>query len=192
MKPRLSLCVVVPGNQSSCPKKIGIFMLSVNSPGTILCNMDSVPCKPKVANLSKCWNSGVPKTLVENTEDELKAPGFLCGCGRLLFVTRDRQIDRCVVEQFSVSVIDVAHPHCAPGSEGRRAVLFLTFQPPRTKTQCDGGTPVSRQKLIFLLPKVVMKKTHVNKMSVDFLADKFVECSGDRASLCGATDHTPE
>jgi len=165
-----------PQIPNQLPEKIGIFMLSANSPGTILYNMDGVPDPPTMADLRECLGPSVPKTIEVAAE-------WLSSIGRIFFATRDRRVERGVVEQFSVSLFDTANPHCAPRSKGHRAVLFLTFQPPGTETACDGYAPYSRQRFIFEL----MQEAH-RQQDVDFLGEKYVEYVRESALLHGAID----
>lgn len=190
-------CDVQQPPAGQLPEKFGVCVLSANSHGTIVYNMEGVPDNVTVKDLEKHWGDKVSR-LLKILGANPEAVGLLSGCGRLFFATKERRVERGVVEQFSVSVLDGAHPHCAPESKGHRAVLFFTLQPPPNEDDNEadnnnlynGDTQVSRQKLVFLLYEQLLGSGHEHDEDLTFLANKFMEYVIESATLYGSVDHT--
>jgi len=181
----------IPSAISFPSEKFGIAMLSKGANGTIFYNMEGLPSSPTATDVKHLWKDA-PHALVDKLFEIKSARELLDGYGQLLFASHDRRVEPGEVPQFSISIFNGSHPHCAPAASGGvRSVLFFVLKPPHLDDAYNGKEQMSKEKLCLMLHDELEEalKTSFLRAERSFLLKKFAEAYSE-SSTYGAKDET--
>ena len=174
----------------------GTLMLTENTLGTTLYNMDNVPMYPTMQKLMAQLsilspNAGDPGNKLLKIEIQNNPPlqEELSQWGRLIYASADRRVESEIAEQFSLTLMHGNHPHAGPGlpksrDELFRLCLFITAKPPGTPEKTNYNyTQMTREKLFYSMILGLKKKwknektlkTDEHKILLQYLHTLFVD-----------------
>ena len=173
-------------------EKFGVMVLSKAARGTTYYDVGTKKA-PTVDDLKELWPDAPPSLFhkIRTTEEAINA---LQDYGQLLYAQPQLRKESRVVPQFTTTILDGSHPHCAPACpEGtKRTVLFFVLQPPAMSNAngYSGDEQCSKEKLVFLLYEALLShKAAFLASERFFLLGKFIDCI-DESSLLLARDNT--
>ena len=177
----------------------GTFMLSGESEGTIVYDMNDVPMCPSVADIVSVFDQMYPRevsgevndlevALLNNEDMEAHAANW----GRIMYVSDNRRPKKKIMKKYSMTIMQGNHPHNGPGSNTFRAVLFFTALPcGSNKDQAYGDTQMSKEGFIITIIRKILPSLKKNNdiLTIKRLYHSFASAVADSAQY-GARDQT--
>ena len=177
----------------------GTFMLSGESEGTIVYDMNDVPMCPSVADIVSVFDKMYPRefsgevndlevALLNNEDMEAHAANW----GRIMYVSDNRRPKKKIMKKYSMTIMQGNHPHNGPGSNTFRAVLFFTALPcGSNKDQAYGDTQMSKEGFIITIIRKTLPSLKKNNdiLTIKRLYHSFASAVAESAQY-GARDQT--
>ena len=141
-----------------------LINLTDDTEDTIIYNMDGVPVNPTPSEAVKCFNVFRKQTTIiaSKLEGALQssdgAKELLQRYGRLLYAIDDRCPKPTTKQRdkFTLRILEGGHPHCGPGSNKPRMVLFFTARKRGSTASSYKNNQMSREKLMGHLVKAIL------------------------------------
>ena len=173
----------------------GLVMLTPNSKGTIVYDMEGVPHNPTLLDVVNEFARMIPPPAgcydLADLFSCCHLEDLMATWGQLLFANDARRGEKKIVPQYSVQLLAGSHPHCGPGvvkGAGPRMVLFFTAAVEGTKSKPYQDEQMTREKLMGhiiqkCLPPLVGPKSNRDYITIIYLSSIWAEY------ICNSSSH---